>query len=219
MRGATRALTFAAALAVLTGPSHAETVYVIEQLVVAVESAPGGDGERERIGQVKSADKLELIERQGDEAHVRLPNGKDGWIKSSYLTSEEPLQLRVNKLREQVSKLQAAAATAAATATATSVSSPQSPAPEAAASTTPAHAAGPSPSSTSKAAPEEDTSQGRDRAFDHVAVFLGEPGQASHTPWGLLLGTAGVMLLLGFLLGWKTLDRRIRRRYGGLRIY
>jgi len=27
------------------------------------------------------------------------------------------------------------------------------------------------------------------------------------------------MLLTGFVLGWKTLDRRIRQKYGGLRIY
>ena len=41
---------------------------------------------------MKSGDKLELIEREGDETHVRLPNGKDGWVKSSYLTADPPLR-------------------------------------------------------------------------------------------------------------------------------
>ncbi len=50
-------------------------------------------------------------------------------------------------------------------------------------------------------------------------VFLREPGRPGQTPWPLLLGTALVMLLAGFVLGWKTLDSRIRRKYGGLRIY
>ena len=26
-------------------------------------------------------------------------------------------------------------------------------------------------------------------------------------------------LILGFVIGWRTLDRRIRKKYGGLRIY
>jgi hypothetical protein len=34
-----------------------------------------------------------------------------------------------------------------------------------------------------------------------------------------VLGTGVVMLIAGFALGWRTLDRRIRRKYGGLRIY
>jgi hypothetical protein len=35
----------------------------------------------------------------------------------------------------------------------------------------------------------------------------------------VLLGVAGVMLLIGFIVGWTTLDRRIRQKYGGLKIY
>ena len=38
-------------------------------------------------------------------------------------------------------------------------------------------------------------------------------------PWGWLVVTALLALAAGFLLGWRLLDRRIRRRYGGLRIY
>jgi len=37
--------------------------------------------------------------------------------------------------------------------------------------------------------------------------------------WQWLLGTSVVMLLLGFALGWRMLDRKIRRKFGGLRIY
>jgi len=34
-----------------------------------------------------------------------------------------------------------------------------------------------------------------------------------------LIGAAVVMLLVGFIAGWTTLDRRIRQKYGGLKIY
>jgi len=37
--------------------------------------------------------------------------------------------------------------------------------------------------------------------------------------WLWILGSSAVTLCLGFILGWRTLDRRIRRKYGGLRIY
>jgi len=37
--------------------------------------------------------------------------------------------------------------------------------------------------------------------------------------WSWLAGGVAVALALGFALGWRALDRRIRKRYGGLRIY
>jgi hypothetical protein len=37
--------------------------------------------------------------------------------------------------------------------------------------------------------------------------------------WGWLIAVALLALAGGFLLGWRLLDRRIRRKYGGLRIY
>jgi uncharacterized protein YgiM (DUF1202 family) len=77
------------ALGLAVPAAYADPVYVIEQLVISVASAPGPDAER--IGQVKSGDKLDLIERQGEEAHVRLSSGKEGWIKASYVSAEPPL--------------------------------------------------------------------------------------------------------------------------------
>jgi hypothetical protein len=186
----------------LTAPAvRADPTYVIEQLVVSVTSTP--DAEGERIGQVKSGDKLELLEREADETHVRLPNGKDGWVKSSYLTADPPLQTRLtertaeveklkqdadklrqqdDKLKQDVSRLESQLAASRVARTAT-WDSPPLPAPI------------------------------------HDTVFLQSPVHAGDTPWLLLLGSSAVMLLVGFAAGWRTLDRRIRRKYGGLRIY
>ena len=44
------------------------------------------------------------------------------------------------------------------------------------------------------------------------------PGQVRGA-WGWLAGAALLALAVGFVLGWRMLDRRIRRKYGGLRIY
>jgi Bacterial SH3 domain len=188
--------------------SHAETTYVIEQLVVGVTAT--ADAESERVGQVKSGDKLEVIEREGDGTHVKLANGKDGWLKSSYLTNDPPLQTRLtertaeveklkqetdkqrqesekqrqeaDKLKQDVTRLEAEVAAARAAHDATSDAPP-------------------------RPAPIHDT------------VFLREPERQSSTSWPLLVGVAAVMLFVGFVAGWKTLDRRIRQKYGGLKIY
>jgi SH3 domain-containing protein len=189
------------ALALAASVSHAETSYVIDQLVVGVSAS--SDAESERVGQVKSGDKLEVIERDGDQTHVKLANGKDGWLKSSYLTNEPPPQARLtertaeveklksegeklrtegDKLKQDVTRLEAELAAARAAHNATS-DAPQPPAPI------------------------------------HDTVFLREPERQSSTSWQVLLGVAGVMLLVGFIAGWTTLDRKIRQKYGGLKIY
>ena len=184
-----------AALALVTSVSHAETTYVIEQLVVGVTATAEVDSER--IGQVKSGDKLEVLEREGDETHVKLSNGKDGWLKTSYLTSDPPLQARLTERTAEVEKLkkegeqlkqdltrlngELAAARAAHNATSDAPLPPPAPV--------------------------------------HDTVFLREPERQSSTSWPVLLGVAAGMLLVGFIAGWRALDRRIRQKYGGLKIY
>jgi Bacterial SH3 domain len=204
------------------GEPYGKSIYVIEQLVVSIASAPGPDGER--IGQVKSGDKLELIERQGDEAHVRLPNGKEGWIKASYLSAEEPLQHRltertaeVEKLKQEGEKLKQdkgrlESELAAARAAHSVVSAPVS--------TSGATPAGtPTPNIPAEIPPAVSDALSGGSTPIRETVFLRSPDRPGQTPWPLVLGTSFVMLLAGFVLGWTTLDRRIRQKYGGLRIY
>ena len=190
------------ALLATASQANAEQVYVIEQLVVAVVSEPEGAGDK--VGQVKSGDRLELLERQGDEAHVRLANGKDGWIKGSYVTTDQPLTNRLNertaeidKLKQDVARLQTELAAARV----------------AAARPTPPAAPTPAPNINSSAEAPATVSE------TAGAVFLRSPELAADTSWGWVLGSGAVMLLVGFALGWRTLDKRIRRKYGGLRIY
>jgi len=92
--------------------ARAETAYVVEQLVVSVNSVPDASGER--IATVKSGERLEVIERVRDEVHVQLAGGKDGWIRASYLSADEPLRPRlaastaeVARLKEELGRLQA----------------------------------------------------------------------------------------------------------------
>jgi hypothetical protein len=51
------------------------------------------------------------------------------------------------------------------------------------------------------------------------ALFPALPALQVEPSWEWVLGASVVALVIGFMLGWRTLDRRIRKKYGGLRIY
>lgn len=188
--------------ALLTGATaHAETLYVIEQLVVNVNSAPDASGER--IATVKSGEGLEVLERQGEQVHVRLAGGRDGWIRAGYLSAAAPLRTQlaqreaeVARLQDEVNRLAAqpvAARSAAAGAAASPAASPAVQPPAAAAAADPGNSSG---------------MLFADSAVEH-------PVRA----WPWALGGALLGLATGFALGALLLDRHIRRKYGGLRIY
>jgi hypothetical protein len=201
------------ALALLLGaaaprPVRAEELYVIEQLVVGLYSTPDVTGER--ITTVKSGDRVQVLERAGDQVRVRTEGGREGWIRAAYLQAAEPLRpqlaertAEVARLKEDVSRLekelQAARASAAPQAAAPA---PAAPASAAAAPAPPA----PAPSL-------ETVWEPRVGLFGDGA----ETGRGRVWPWAL--GSALAALCVGFALGMHTLDRHIRRKYGGLRIY
>jgi hypothetical protein len=165
--------------------ARAEALYVIEQLVVSLNSAPGGAGER--VASLHSGERVELIERAGEEVHVRLAGGKDGWIRAAYLSADEPL--RPQLAARSVERLQADLLAARAAA--------------------PANAPGSVAPAVRAAADDPPAAQG---------VFS-VPDTQRRPRWSWVWVSALAGLGAGFALGWRVLDRRIRAKYGGLRIY
>jgi Bacterial SH3 domain len=187
-RGA-QALALLAVCVVLGGTARAEDpLYVVEQVVVSLNSAADGTGER--VAALKSGDRVELIERTGDSLHVRLPDGRQGWVKALYLSADEPLRPRLAKSEAELTRLQA------------QVSSLES---QLAATKTLGRPAAPAAEET-PAAPVN-------------ALFAMPEGGAPVRLWPWALAAAAAGLAAGFALGWRVLDRRIRAKYGGLRIY
>jgi len=175
---------------------HAETLYVVEQLVVNVTSTPDGSGQK--VASIHSGDAVEVLDRQGDEIQVRLANGIQGWIKKSYLSAELPLQQRltermveVAKLKQDVTRLETELAAARTTSS-----------------------SAPAPAQT-----RESESSSADPAAHEPSFFMTPPAGPARPIWHWVLGSFVIALGLGFALGWYVLDRRIRRKYGGLRIY
>ena len=213
---------------------HAETLYVVEQLVVNVNSAPDASGER--VANIKSGDAVEVLDRQGDQIHVHLANGTEGWVRKSYLSADEPLHVRltertaeVEKLKQDVTRLEGELAAAKAGAGARARQGAQtntaagSPVAGAIAAPTPAAtahvtAAASSPPSSAPASTADQPAAAEQPAHE-PPYFMTPPDSPARPVWHWALGSFVVALGLGFLLGWQVLDRRIRRKYGGLRIY
>jgi hypothetical protein len=193
----------AVALAIAVPAAQAETAYVIEQLVVGVSSEPGEAGER--IASIKSGDRVELMERQDDQAHIRLQNGTEGWVKASYLSSDPPLQERLDARTQEVTKLKAEIAKLESDLKTVRL-----------AATVPAPTPAPSPPPAAEPSRNPDAA----RPSSNRPLFHGDQRlKAAPSSWKWTAGVGVVSLLLGFALGWRMLDRRIRAKYGGLRIY
>jgi hypothetical protein len=179
-----RACVLAALAATLFGARvHAESLYVIDELIVGVSSTADESGER--IGSIRSGDRVEVLDRHDAYARVRLSSGAQGWVKSAYLSAAAPPQrqeraqiLELERLKSEVAKLQ------------DEVSSARAAAPLA-----------------------------RAPAADPSAATAAERASPGRPSWQWALGCWLLALLAGFVLGWRMLDRRIRRKYGGLRIY
>jgi SH3 domain protein len=212
-------------LAVIAGGTafaQTETQYVIEQLVVSMNSAADGSGER--TAQIQSGDRVEVLERQDDQSRVRIPSGAEGWVRSSYLSSSPPMreQLKarteeLEKLRHEKSKLETDLASARkAASAASSANAPGAAAPGSVAMPTPA------PAATGKTeaphvAPEAATAESAPAS--NPPLFSSEGILPARPSWILALVASAATLVIGFGLGWRMLDRRIRAKYGGLRIY
>ena len=210
-----RVVAIVLALASASAFAQGETQYVIEQLVVSVNAAADGSGDR--VDQIKSGDRVEVLEKQGDQARVRLSSGQEGWVRTSYLSSTPPLreQLKartdeLEKLRAEKTKLEADLATArkAASAAVAAASTPAAPAPVVTEAAPPA-----------SSAPATAESPNADTAPSNPPMFASDAGVPSRPSWWLAIGVAVLALAGGFALGWRVLDKRIRAKYGGLRIY
>ena len=183
------------------GAAEPGTLYVVEQLVVNVNSAPDASGER--IATVKSGEALQVIEKSGEQVHVKLANGKDGWVRAGYLSADEPLRPRlaqreaeVAQLKDELTRLQGQLAAAHG-------ARPAAAAPPAA----------PTGAAEARAAPAAETPAAAQALFDSGA------DEPARRVWPWALGWSLGALAVGFLLGALVLDRHIRRKYGGLRIY
>ncbi|MGC1521328.1 MAG: TIGR04211 family SH3 domain-containing protein [Steroidobacteraceae bacterium] len=202
------ALTLAL-LALLSGLSglsaqvRAATAYVSDELVLGVYTEQNGQGQR--LATLHSGATVETLSVNGDYTQVRLNDGTTGWVKSAYLTTQEPATLRVKQLQEELDGMRA---------------------------TTPGLAVAAARSELEQLKSELANKQSElEAARRAVAAPVPAPGAtetgsaaSTATPVGLphpwiLVGALLAALACGFWLGYSTLARRVRNKFGGIKVY
>lgn len=189
--------------------SIAQKRFVSDQLVLNVyaEAAQGS----ERVATIQTGDAVEELERSGNQVRVRLEDGREGWVGANYLVSDEPAIVRLRELQRQqtnpsprVDKASADEIAQLKKDNATlrgQVSQLQSRV------------------ATPVAAPAQCEETIETPAPDTPIATAAFPGIAPNGGvWGWLIA----MLLVGgvsFAGGYQTLARRLRKKFGGLKIY
>jgi len=169
--------------ALVVAGARAETLYVIDELIVSVSSTADEGGER--VAAIHSGESVEVLERRNAYSHVRLSSGTLGWVRSAYLSAALPLRRQLAAQTQELDRVNAQVAHLQGTANAARSGPPAV----------------------------------REPASD-PPVASPDPSAPYERPlWQWALGFCLFGLIGGFALGWRMLDRRIRRKYGGLRIY
>jgi hypothetical protein len=204
------ALTLAL-LALLSGlPTQlrAATAYVSDELVLGVYAEQNGQGQR--LATLHSGATVETLVINGEYTQVRLSDGTTGWVKSAYLTSQEPATVRIKQLQEELDVSRATTPGLAVAAARSELEQLKSELANKQAELDAARALGsPAPASGGTVAGD--------------AASSATPGGATGSiwaarPWTLLIAVAAA-LACGFWLGYSTLARRVRNKFGGIKVY
>lgn len=73
--------------------------FVSDKLVLNVYAEP--DQGSARIETIQTGDAVEELERSGSLVRVRLDDGREGWVGASYLTDDAPAIVRLRELQRQ----------------------------------------------------------------------------------------------------------------------
>jgi hypothetical protein len=207
-----RALILALLLAPLAIAS-AETAYVSDKLVVGVYATATSEGER--LAQLSTGDSVEVLAHDGDFTQVRLADGREGWIKSSYLGNEAPAATRVAALQAENQKLKAAADKSAQSASQSTADAKKLAELQKALDAARAEIASRAPASAAQ--PPVQAAPSADEALPIEPIGADLAYRRKAWIWGAVV--AVLTFGFGFAIGWYLLDRKVRARYGGLRVY
>jgi hypothetical protein len=193
----------ALALMLVAANVTAATAYVSDELVLGVYAEQNNQGQR--LATLHSGANVETLGVNGDFTEVRLNDGTTGWVKSAYLTTQEPATVRVKQMEEELDRRRA---------------------------TTPALAEAAARSEVEQLKrelagkqSELDDARGAPPAAAAAAGMATPGGPVAGIPrgtwarsWAWALSVL-LALAAGFGLGYATLARRIKHKFGGLKVY
>jgi SH3 domain protein len=93
----------------LSAAALAETKhYINDSMTITMRTGPGTD--RKIIALLGVGQELEILQTDNEWTQVRLPNGKEGWVISRFITDQTPNAIQLKVLQEKFSELQTKAA-------------------------------------------------------------------------------------------------------------
>ena len=144
----------------------------------------------QRLATLHSGSSVETLAQSGDFTQVRLTDGTTGWVKSAFLTTKEPAAVRIKQLEDELDRSRA---------------------------TTPALAEAAARSEVEQLKQELGAKQAQ---LDAARAAAPTPRAAAGTPALLVAGIGAALGLAGgFWLGYATLARRVRQKFGGIKVY
>ena len=183
------------------GGAAAETVYVTDSLRLGLHAA--ADTSDKPFDNLISGTPVEVLERNSSFAHVRLADGREGWVKATFLVADKPAAARVLELEAERGKFENVAAAAKTS--------------QAAAEQELADLRRELQATTGSSESIKETIERLER---ENTAYIERLEAYRHTlPLVWVLPTVVVALVAGFLLGLWWLDALIRRRHGGFRVY
>jgi SH3 domain protein len=189
------------ALGAWAGVAGAETVYVTDSLRLGLHAAP--DTSDRPFDNLVSGTAVEVLERNSSYARVRLADGREGWVKATFLVAEKPAAARVLELETEIGSFSDAAAAAK-----TAQSSAEQ--------------------ELADLRSELQATTGSAESIHETIARLEREGREHQErlemyrytlPLAWVIPAVVVALVGGFLLGLWWLDAWIRRRHGGFRVY
>ena len=81
----------------------AQPGYVSDTFEITVRTGPGMD--RKIFAMIQSGQALEVLDSQDDWTHIRLPSGREGWVLTRFVTTSEPVAVRLAELEDKYQQL------------------------------------------------------------------------------------------------------------------
>jgi SH3 domain protein len=185
----------------ISAVASAQTAYITDVLRLGIHAAP--DTSDQAFATLVSGTAVEVLERNTNYARVKLADGREGWVRATYLVTTAPAAARIAELEGKLAELEGAV---------TAAKGEQLAAEQELGRVTAQFQA-----ETGSTVSIEETLErltAENRAYEERFETY---RHALPLTWVVVAGV--VVLVAGFLAGLWWLDSLIRRRHGGFRVY
>jgi len=189
-----------------------EVRYVTDRLILGMKANPQGTGKNLKL--LKSGTRLEILEKRGAYSLVRTPDGTEGWAKSAFMVKDKPAILVVEEYKAEIKRLEDEIKRLEAGGKRVEIR--------------------PDPAQKQRILElEQALAEARTQLRELKERPAGATKSAAETPstvpgapadsretsvWLPVILALGGGLLIGAGLAWWLYDRRLRRRFAGLRV-